>query len=83
MGLSAVISGKIHFLSNLKQKIALARKNMPDLVDLKGQYTARHVLEIVAAGGHHLLIIGPFCAGNLTKGGFIQKRLFREPYHLA
>jgi len=30
-----------------------------DLVDLNGQATARRALEIAAAGGHHLLMIGP------------------------
>jgi magnesium chelatase family protein len=31
----------------------------PDLADLNGQGTARRALEIAAAGGHHLLMIGP------------------------
>jgi magnesium chelatase family protein len=87
---------------------------MPDLTDLKGQDTARRVLEIVAAGGHHLLMAGPLgarksmlaerlagllpplspakafevtmlhsIAGNLTEGGLIQNRPFREPHHSA
>ncbi len=30
-----------------------------DLADLNGQATARRALEIAAAGGHHLLMIGP------------------------
>jgi len=30
-----------------------------DLADLNGQSTARRALEIAAAGGHHLLMIGP------------------------
>ena len=41
-----------------------ARQNMPDLADLKGQDTARRVLEIAAAGGYHLLMIGPPGAGK-------------------
>ena len=36
----------------------------PDMADLKGQQTARRVLEIAAAGGHHLLMIGPPGAGK-------------------
>lgn len=32
---------------------------MPDLADVRGQAQARRVLEIAAAGGHHLLLIGP------------------------
>ncbi|MGY3266605.1 YifB family Mg chelatase-like AAA ATPase [Lysobacter sp. HA35] len=31
----------------------------PDLADVRGQLHARRALEIAAAGGHHLLLIGP------------------------
>ena len=31
----------------------------PDLADVRGQRQARRALEIAAAGGHHLLMIGP------------------------
>jgi magnesium chelatase family protein len=31
----------------------------PDLADVVGQEDARHACEIAAAGGHHLLLIGP------------------------
>ena len=31
----------------------------PDMSDLKGQETARRVLEIAAAGRHNLLMVGP------------------------
>ncbi len=31
----------------------------PDLADVRGQQQARRALEIAAAGGHHLLMIGP------------------------
>ncbi|MEO7072439.1 MAG: YifB family Mg chelatase-like AAA ATPase [Rhodanobacter sp.] len=31
----------------------------PDLADVRGQWQARRALEITAAGGHHLLLIGP------------------------
>jgi magnesium chelatase family protein len=33
--------------------------NLPDLADVRGQLQARRALEIAAAGGHHLLMIGP------------------------
>lgn len=36
-----------------------AAQNLPDLVDVRGQAHAKRVLEIAAAGQHHLLMIGP------------------------
>ncbi|MET3928140.1 magnesium chelatase family protein [Lysobacter sp. OAE881] len=38
---------------------ALERTPGPDLADVRGQAQARRALEIAAAGGHHLLLIGP------------------------
>jgi magnesium chelatase family protein len=35
-----------------------------DLSDVLGQSTARYVLEVAAAGGHHLLMLGPPGAGK-------------------
>ncbi len=36
----------------------------PDLADVRGQATARYLLEVAAAGGHHLLMLGPPGAGK-------------------
>ncbi len=36
----------------------------PDLADVRGQPVARQVVEIAAAGGHHLLLSGPPGAGK-------------------
>ena len=37
---------------------------IPDLSDVRGQALARKALEIAAAGGHHLLLVGPPGAGK-------------------
>ena len=36
----------------------------PDLADVRGQRIAREALEVAAAGGHHLLMVGPPGAGK-------------------
>ena len=36
----------------------------PDMTDVRGQETARFALEAAAAGGHHLLMVGPPGAGK-------------------
>ena len=40
------------------------RAPQPDLADVRGQYAAKRALEIAAAGGHGLLLIGPPGAGK-------------------
>lgn len=37
----------------------VAPPQSPDLADVRGQLEARRALEIAAAGGHHLLLLGP------------------------
>ena len=41
-----------------------AEPSPPDLADVRGQPVARHALEIAAAGGHHLLLVGSPGAGK-------------------
>jgi magnesium chelatase family protein len=45
-------------------RLAESTNSAPDLKDVKGQETAKRALEIAAAGGHNMLMIGPPGAGK-------------------
>ncbi|WP_062384933.1 YifB family Mg chelatase-like AAA ATPase [Demequina iriomotensis] len=44
--------------------VAATRSDPPDLAEVRGQPVARRALEVAAAGGHHLLMVGPPGAGK-------------------
>ena len=54
----------IQVLSPPEAKLAEDPAAYPDLADIKGQETAKRALELAAAGGHNLLMIGPPGAGK-------------------
>lgn len=62
--LVSVLGGKSPWPKIKVAAIPEQRSVDPDLADVKGQAVAKWALEVAAAGGHHILLVGPPGAGK-------------------
>lgn len=62
--LVAALGGEAAWTKPVERPLPAPDDHEPDLADVRGQPSARLALEVAAAGGHHLLMVGPPGAGK-------------------
>src|SRR5262249_30696072 len=61
---SSALGGSAALPAPAPSLLSTSHQRAPDLAELRGQLLARRALEVAAAGGHNLLLVGPPGAGK-------------------
>lgn len=76
------LNGRLQLQRARPSQRPATQASMPDMAEVRGQETARRAMEIAAAGGHNLLMIGPPGVGKTMLAarlpGILPKMSFGE-----